>query len=84
MQFQSNILNVAVIRPQCIETTGLGAAYLAGLAVGFWKDKEEIRKQWKIDKRFSSKIDEDRRKVLVKGWKRAVRCALAWAEDDGE
>lgn len=82
MQFQSDILGIGVIRPQCIETTALGAAYLAGLAVGYWKNKEEISKNWKIDRRFHSAIDEERRKVLIKGWKRAVRCALSWAEDE--
>ena len=84
MQFQSDILGIGVIRPQCIETTALGAAYLAGLAVGYWKDKEEISKNWKIDRRFHAAIDEDRRKALVKGWKRAVKCALSWAEDEEE
>lgn len=83
MQFQSDILGIGVIRPQCIETTALGAAYLAGLAVGYWKNKEEISKNWKIDRRFHSAIDEERRKILIKGWKRAVRCALSWAEDEG-
>lgn len=82
MQFQSDILGIGVIRPQCIETTALGAAYLAGLAVGYWKDREEISKNWKIDRRFHSAIDEDKRKVLIKGWKRAVKCALSWAEDE--
>lgn len=82
MQFQSDILGIGVIRPQCIETTALGAAYLAGLAVGYWKDREEISKNWKIDRRFHSAIDEDKRKVLIKGWKRAVKCALSWAADE--
>jgi len=82
MQFQSNLLNVSVIRPQCIETTALGVAYLAGLAVGYWKDREEIRKNWKIDRRFHSEIDGERRAKLVKGWKRAVKCALYWAEEE--
>lgn len=82
MQFQADILGIGVIRPQCIETTALGAAYLAGLAVGYWKDKEEIRKNWKIDRRFHASIDDDKRKVLVKGWKRAVKCAISWAENE--
>ncbi len=84
MQFQSDILDTAVIRPQCIETTALGVAYLAGLAVGYWKDKEDIRKNWKIDQRFHSEITAERRVELVKGWKRAVRCALFWAENEDE
>ena len=65
MQFQSDILDTAVIRPQCIETTALGVAYLAGLAVGYWKDKDDIRKNWKIDQRFHSEITAERRAELV-------------------
>ena len=84
MQFQSNLLNASVIRPQCIETTALGVAYLAGLAVGYWKDRDEIRKNWKIDRRFHSEIDADQRAKLIKGWKRAVKCALYWAEAEEE
>lgn len=84
MQFQSNLLNASVIRPQCIETTALGVAYLAGLAVGYWKDKDEIRKNWKIDRRFHSEIDADKRAKLIKGWKRAVKCAIYWAEAEEE
>lgn len=82
MQFQADLLYTAVIRPQCIETTALGVAYLAGLAVGFWKDKEEIQKHWKIDRSFQAKIGKEQREELVKGWKKAVRCALYWAGDD--
>lgn len=82
LQFQADLLDTAVIRPQCIETTALGVAYLAGLAVGFWKDKEEIRKHWKIDRRFRTKIEQEQREKLVKGWRKAVRCALYWAGDD--
>lgn len=84
MQFQSNLLNASVIRPQCIETTALGVAYLAGLAVGYWKDRDEIRKNWKIDRRFHSEIDADQRAKMIKGWKRAVKCALYWAEAEEE
>ena len=82
MQFQSDILNTEVIRPQCIETTALGVAYLAGLAVGYWKDREEISQNWRVDKRFYSGMEEDGRKKRIRGWKRAVKCALAWAEDE--
>ena len=60
------------------ETTALGAAYLAGLAVGFWESKEEIAKQWKIDKTFESKIDEDQKTELYDGWKKAVNAAQAF------
>ncbi len=81
MQFQADILNAAVVRPRCIETTALGAAYLAGLAVGYWKDRDEIAGNWQIDQRFKPQMDDKRREELKKGWKRAVRCALAWAED---
>ena len=82
MQFQSDILNTEVIRPQCIETTALGVAYLAGLAVGYWKDREEISQNWRVDKRFYPEMEEDGRKKRIRGWKRAVKCALAWAEDE--
>ena len=81
MQFQADILDAAVVRPRCIETTALGAAYLAGLAVGYWKDRDEIAGNWQIDQRFNPQMDDKRREELKKGWKRAVRCALAWAED---
>lgn len=82
MQFQSDILNTEIVRPECIETTALGAAYLAGLAVGYWKDKEDIKKNWKISKAFDSQMEEEERRKLVKGWKKAVRCALCWAEEE--
>ena len=82
MQTQADIINAPVKRPQCIETTAMGAAYLAGLAVGYWKDKKDIVKNWQIDTYFDSKIDGEKRAQLLKGWKRAVRCALAWAEDE--
>lgn len=82
IQFQSDIINKSIVRPECIETTALGAAYLAGLAVGYWKDKDEIRKNWKASREFNSEMDEERRKQLVKGWKRAIRCALAWASEE--
>lgn len=83
MQFQSDILNTRILRPECIETTALGAAYLAGLAVGYWKDKEEIKKNWQVSRTFDSRMDEESRKKLLKGWKRAVKCALCWsAEED--
>ena len=81
MQFQADILDASVARPRCIETTALGAAYLAGLAVGYWKDRDEIAGNWQIDQRFKPQMDDKRRDELKKGWKRAVRCALAWAED---
>ena len=81
MQFQSDILNTKVIRPQVTETTALGAAYLAGLAVGFWKDIDELQQYWQMDKEFTPVMTTDERNGLQKNWKRAVRAAQAWAED---
>ena len=81
MQFQANILNAKVHRPECIETTALGAAYLAGLAVGFYESKDEIRKNWQLNREFIPLIDDEDRGLLLKGWKKAVKCALAWAEE---
>lgn len=72
MQFQSDILDVPVERPMIQETTALGAAYLAGLAVGFWKDKEEIAQQWKIDKTFTREMPAEDSEILYEGWKNAV------------
>ena len=81
MQFQADIVNTAVHRPKCIETTALGAAYLAGLAVGYWKDRTEIRENWQIGRVFEAGMAEERREKLLKGWKKAVKCALVWAEE---
>ncbi len=82
MQFQSDIMDTQVRRPSCIETTALGAAYLAGLATGYYKDKEEIRMNWQLGKEFESQMDQAQREKLLKGWKKAVRCALVWSEDE--
>ena len=79
MQFQADILNGEVLRPSCIETTALGAAYLAGLAVGYWKDKDEIRQNWKLSKTFVSVMGEERRMKCLNGWEKAVKCALMWS-----
>lgn len=81
MQFQADILGARVYRPECIETTALGAAYLAGLATGYWKNKEEICENWKIGREFVHEMSEKHREMLLKGWKKAVKCALVWAED---
>ncbi|MFT8321565.1 MAG: glycerol kinase GlpK [Bacillus sp. (in: firmicutes)] len=78
MQFQGDILNVPVERPVINETTALGAAYLAGLAVGFWKDQKEISEQWSLDKSFEPKIDEINREELYAGWQKAVRATMAF------
>lgn len=77
MQFQSDILGVNVQRPKVIETTALGAAYLAGLAVGFWK-KGEIRKNWQIDRTFDPAMDKRQRNKLYKGWQKAVKRCMDW------
>ena len=82
MQFQADIVDTQVHRPECIETTALGAAYLAGLAVGYWKDREEIRANWQIGRVFETVMEDGKRQALLKGWKRAVKCALAWAEEE--
>lgn len=81
MQFQADILDCEVRRPMIRETTALGAAYLAGLAVGVWKDKEEIRSLWNCDVTFSSRMEEERRKKLLHGWHKAVGRSLGWAEE---
>lgn len=78
MQFQSDLLGVPVERPQVNETTALGAAYLAGLAVGFWKDRQEIAANWNVDGAFEVKMSEERRNGLYAGWKKAVRAAMAF------
>jgi glycerol kinase len=80
MQFQADILGVDVIRPTIIETTALGAAYLAGLAVGFWKSKDEIAKKWAVDKTFSCKMSSADSKKKYTGWQKAVQRALNWEE----
>lgn len=81
MQFQSDILGTEVIRPQCIETTALGAAYLGGLAVGFWKSRDEIRENWAVERVFSPQMEEEKKEKLIKGWHKAVRRAFEWEEE---
>lgn len=80
MQFQADILGADVVRPRCIETTALGAAYLAGLAVGFWTSLDDVRGNWAVDKTFVPSMADEKRKELTDGWHKAVKCALAWAE----
>lgn len=84
MKFQSDIIHTKVYRPECIETTSLGAAYLAGLATGYYKSKEEIRENWMLGKAFEPSMDEEKRRELLKGWKRAVRCTIAYSTACGE
>jgi len=79
MQFQADILQAKVVRPKITETTALGAAYLAGLAVNYWADLKEIRKQWQIDRTFTPRLKESETRSLIKGWNRAVKAAEAWA-----
>ena len=81
MQFQADILNTNVIRPQVTETTALGAAYLAGLAVGFWKSIDELQQYWQKDKAFAPTMPADKRNGLQKDWKKAVKAAQAWTEE---
>jgi glycerol kinase len=81
MQFQADLLQTHVVRPKITETTALGAAYLAGLATGFWSGLGEIRKQWQIERTFLPSIKPEETVSLIKGWKRAVRAANAWAEE---
>jgi glycerol kinase len=82
MQFQSDILNVKVVRPKIIETTAMGAAFLAGLATGFWKSTDDIQHYWEPDRDYEPKMEEKDRATLVKGWNRAVKAAVAWAKDE--
>ncbi|MBD8635456.1 glycerol kinase GlpK [Stenotrophomonas sp. CFBP 13725] len=77
-QFQSDMLGVPVLRPQVAETTALGAAYLAGLATGFWESREQIAALWGVDRRFEPTLDPQRREALYAGWQRAVNATLAW------
>ena len=79
MQTQSDIINAPVKRPCCVETTAMGAAYLAGLAVGYWKDKKEVRKNWAIDRTFEPQISDEKREEMVNGWKKAVSRSFGWA-----
>jgi glycerol kinase len=79
MQFQSDILQSSVVRPKITETTALGAAYLAGLAVRYWADLKEIRKQWQVDRKFIPKMSPKEIKPLVDGWHRSVKAVEAWA-----
>jgi glycerol kinase len=81
MQFQSNLLNCKVIRPNVVETTALGAAYLAGLAVGYWNSVEEIQQLWKSEKEFTPDADSSGIKKAIHGWRKAIHAAQAWTDD---
>jgi glycerol kinase len=80
LQGQADLLDCEVVRPQVLETTALGAAYLAGLAVGFWGSLEEIKKQWKVDRTFHPQMDKTRKKEMIRQWKRAVERSRGWIE----
>lgn len=84
LQTQADISNAPVERPSSVETTALGAAYLAGLAVGFWSGPEELAKKHAIDKMFVPDISEEEAPQAARGWHKAVRCAYNWARDDDE
>lgn len=81
MEFQADILGAKIRRPKCIETTALGAAYLAGLAVGFFKDLNEIRDNWQLASTFESSMAPSDRDNLLAGWRRAVKCAIAYTDE---
>ena len=82
MQFQADILGTSVCRPSCIETTALGAAYLAGLAVGYWQNREDVRKNWALERTFEPQMTPQTRAERLRGWEKAVRCAFGWARED--
>ncbi len=84
MQFQSDIINAPVKRPSCVETTAMGAAYLAGLAVGYWNSKEDVIKNWAVDKIFSPIMGEEDRERKIKGWNKAVKYSFGWAKEEDE
>ncbi len=81
MQTQADMIYAPVERPQCIETTAMGAAYLAGLAAGYWENQEEVVQNWKMERIFRPEISERERAEKLKGWNRAVRCACGWAKE---
>ncbi len=83
MQRQADIIDAPVLRPACIETTALGAAYLAGLAVGYWSGPDDVIRNFSLDRTFQPSLTGNQRDAQIKGWKRAVRCACAWADDEG-
>ncbi|MBQ7231149.1 MAG: glycerol kinase, partial [Oscillospiraceae bacterium] len=80
MQTQADIIDAPVQRPQCVETTAMGAAYLAGLAVGYWKSKEDVIQNWAIDRTFQPNIKDEDRRERIAGWNKAVKCSYGWAK----
>lgn len=81
MQVQSDLLDKELLKPTCVETTAMGAAYLAGLAVGYWKNTDEIKKNWKVEKVYKNSITKENREKRIKGWHKAVKYAMGWAKD---
>ena len=81
MQTQADIINAPVQRPRCVETTAMGAAYLAGLAVGYWMSKEDVVQNWAIDRTFAPNIGAEEREKRIHGWNKALKCAYGWAKD---
>lgn len=82
MQTQADLIDAPVNRPRCVETTAMGAAYLAGLAVGYWASKEDVIKNWSIDRVFEPNIPEDKRTKMISGWNKAVGCSYGWAKEE--
>ena len=82
MQTQADVIDAPVHRPQCVETTAMGAAYLAGLAVGYWESKEEVVNNWTVDKIFTPTISNEKRDAMIKGWNKAVKYSYNWAKED--
>ena len=82
MQTMADLSGLPVMRPCCVETTALGAAYLAGLAVGYWSSTDEVVRNWAVDRTFAPQITEQERAKRIKGWNKAVRCSYHWAEDE--
>jgi len=80
MQFQADILDCKIVRPRVTETTALGAAYLAGLAIGYWQDTGDIVNNWLLDREFQPKMPAGKRAALLRNWQRAVERSLAWEE----
>lgn len=81
MQTQADIIDAPVLRPTCVETTAMGAAYLAGLAVGYWASKEDVIRNWAVDRTFVPEISQEKREEMLHGWNKAVKCAYGWAEE---
>lgn len=82
MQFQADVLNAEVVRPCCIETTALGAAYLAGMATGFWENADEVQMNWNMERTFSPSIGDEKREHLLRGWRKAVQCTRGWEKEN--